>query len=32
MTLAYQQSRAPYQQVVGQDVINNPIHHRGVFK
>ncbi len=32
MTLAYQQSSAPYQQVVGQDVINNHIHHRGVFK
>jgi pyrroloquinoline-quinone synthase len=32
ITLAYQQIRATYLQVVGQDVINNPIYHRGVFK
>ncbi|TMM47621.1 pyrroloquinoline-quinone synthase PqqC [Colwellia ponticola] len=32
MTLAYQQGKAPYQAVLGQDVVNNPIHHKGLFK
>ena len=32
MTLAYQQDRAPYQAILGQEAIINPIHHKGIFK
>jgi pyrroloquinoline-quinone synthase len=32
MTLAYQQGRAPYQAILGEDAINNPIFHKGLFK
>jgi len=32
MTLAYQQGRAPYQAILGQDSIKNPIFHKGIFK
>ncbi|PHR81085.1 MAG: pyrroloquinoline quinone biosynthesis protein C [Colwellia sp.] len=32
MTLAYQQGRAPYQAILGQDSIKNPIFHKGLFK
>jgi pyrroloquinoline-quinone synthase len=32
MTLAYQQGRAPYQAILGQDAVNNPIYHKGIFK
>jgi pyrroloquinoline-quinone synthase len=32
MTLAYQQDRAPYQAILGEEAINNPIYHKGLFK
>ena len=32
MTLAYQQGRAPYQAILGQEAIENPIYHKGIFK
>jgi pyrroloquinoline-quinone synthase len=32
MALAYQQDRAPYQAILGQEAIINPIYHKGIFK
>jgi pyrroloquinoline-quinone synthase len=32
MTLAYQQDRAPYQAILGQNAIDNPIYHKGIFQ
>jgi pyrroloquinoline-quinone synthase len=32
ISLAYQQGKAPYQAILGDEAIANPIFHKGIFK
>ncbi|AWB57205.1 pyrroloquinoline-quinone synthase PqqC [Colwellia sp. Arc7-D] len=32
ISLAYQQGKAPYQAILGEDAVLNPIYHKGIFK